>query len=263
MSELQLTVETIKNYFDSEDSFPVAFDDTWKWLEYSRKDNALVAFMACEFEEGLDFICTPEKSGIVNRNTYSLSCDCLKEWGMMSKTPNGKIIRKYFLECEKIAKDTYKQVAIYKEVDNLVKRLKEIEQLSPVLYQYALSSLGGEPIQQSLDASLVANRLGLAFNKQIKAFEILSDATSPEAFDKLKAAYYQLAKDYQSLMLANNVRMPSIEPDRDREIERIMDKQKLAELSYENSILKEENKLLHLILHAANIDPLPFQKKKR
>jgi hypothetical protein len=86
--------------------------------------------------------------------------------------------------------------------NDAVCRLKEVEKLHPVTFQQAVIALGLDAGNQleALNTSLIANRLGLAFNKQIKAFEKLSDATSPEAFDALKESYYKLAEDHAELL---------------------------------------------------------------
>lgn len=109
MSIIAFTVELAQSLLDSAEEFPVNFDDAWQWLEYSRKDVAKRNFMSCGFVEGIDFeirICAElrPQGGYSNREEIRLTCDCVKQWGMMSGTPKGKEIRLYFLQCEKTAK---------------------------------------------------------------------------------------------------------------------------------------------------------------
>lgn len=49
---------------------------------------------------------------------YMLTIDCFKEMGMLAKTEKGKEIRRYFLECEKLAKT--QQPAITVEMFNVL-----------------------------------------------------------------------------------------------------------------------------------------------
>jgi phage anti-repressor protein len=97
---------------NSADAFPVDFDRAWQWLGFSRKDNAKSSLMDCDFTEGIDFLIkqeleTPTVTGWVNPKPLEriqLTVDCFKTWGMMVGTEQGKQVRKYFLECERVAK---------------------------------------------------------------------------------------------------------------------------------------------------------------
>lgn len=89
--------EIAKNLVASTDQFPVDFDDAWEWLEYSRKDNAKTNFLKCGFVEGIDFQVSflNGKNPLGGRPTevIKMTCECLKQWGMMSGTAKGKEIR--------------------------------------------------------------------------------------------------------------------------------------------------------------------------
>lgn len=144
-----------------------------------------------------------------------------------------------------------------KKADSAISVLKEVQTMHPVTYQMALQSL--EINQNALEladtSSLVANRLGLAFNKQLKAFEAIQDATSPEAFDSLREAYYKLAEQHAEL-LKLKTQPPTIEyvekpVVKTEYVERIVEKivevpsgNSLVEfaLRSENQDLKAENK---------------------
>jgi hypothetical protein len=96
-----------KDLFDSTDEFPVNFDFAWQWLEYSNKANAK-RFLVENLEKGIDFDIFFEELGTLAvprpPEKISLSVEGFKNWGMMSRTDTGRIIRKYFVECEKVAK---------------------------------------------------------------------------------------------------------------------------------------------------------------
>lgn len=96
---------------NSVDTFPVDFDRAWQWLGFSRKDKAKRSLLSSDFEEGLDYIVSlpfnGELDGWQNPNPQEvirLSVEAFKTWGMMVGTEQGKQVRKYFLECERVAK---------------------------------------------------------------------------------------------------------------------------------------------------------------
>jgi anti-repressor protein len=53
MTEFNLNVA--QSLVESNEKFPVDFDDAWQWLEYSRKDNAKTNLLKCGFVEEIDF----------------------------------------------------------------------------------------------------------------------------------------------------------------------------------------------------------------
>jgi phage anti-repressor protein len=108
--------------------FPVNFDDAWQWLGYSRKDAALRAFLSFNFSENIDFHISVENSGGRPTNDYSLSIECFKDWAMMSQTSQGKLVRQYFRECEKIAKAAAKPMTPAQQFLFLAQQAVEQEQ---------------------------------------------------------------------------------------------------------------------------------------
>lgn len=99
----------------SNDEYPIDFDDAWKWLGFSRKDSAKRHFLSCGFVEGVDYVILhltvesdnhvglspQEKAVLQNKKDIKLAIDCFKSWAMMAGTSQGKKVRLYFLECEK------------------------------------------------------------------------------------------------------------------------------------------------------------------
>jgi phage anti-repressor protein len=93
----------------STDPFPVDFDRGWQWIGYKRKDTAKDALTA-NFEKGVDYAISFSSQ---NRKTsrggrpkeiISLTVDAFKAFCMMAGTEKGKEVRRYFIECERIAK---------------------------------------------------------------------------------------------------------------------------------------------------------------
>jgi phage anti-repressor protein len=100
--------ELAMQLIESTEDFPVDFDVAWQWIEYSRKDSAKRHFLQSNFLKGIDyniFHTTVENSnGGRPTENILLSVECFKMWCMMANTQQGLLVRKYFLECEKIAK---------------------------------------------------------------------------------------------------------------------------------------------------------------
>jgi anti-repressor protein len=92
---------------NSADAFPVDFDRAWQWLGYSEKRVAK-QFLLKNLELDLDYlVLQPQLATFdVPRPTEQirLTVEAFKTWGMMAGTEQGKQVRKYFLECERVAK---------------------------------------------------------------------------------------------------------------------------------------------------------------
>jgi phage anti-repressor protein len=103
---MELSHELALALVQATDPFPVDFDDAWQWIGYSSKQKAKTKLIN-NFEEGIDFLTGWVKSPQGGRPSESiqLSVECLKAFGMMAGTAKGKEIRRYFLECEQLAKE--------------------------------------------------------------------------------------------------------------------------------------------------------------
>lgn len=96
---------------NSVDDYPVDFDEGWRWLGYATKQKAEKKLKQ-NFEEGSDYTLNQmvkrvegnNGGGSTRYNQIMLTVDCFKSLGMMAGTEQGKLIRKYFIECEKVAK---------------------------------------------------------------------------------------------------------------------------------------------------------------
>ncbi|HYX15676.1 MAG TPA: hypothetical protein VE944_15170, partial [Nostoc sp.] len=121
----EFTLELAQQLHDSNQI--VDFDWAWQVLGYSRKDSAKRTLVSY-FERDLDYFTqspeeSPEalphdifhfevensKSGRPVEKIY-LTVECFKEMGMLAKSEEGKQIRKYFLTCEAIAKQSVKAI---------------------------------------------------------------------------------------------------------------------------------------------------------
>ena len=113
MAILPFSQDIALSLYNSADSHPIDLDDAWQWLGYNQKSDCL-SKLKSNFESGLDFSAKRLKSATGGRPSICimLSVDCFKSMGMMTGTSQGKAIRKYFLECEKIAKSKLSQPAL-------------------------------------------------------------------------------------------------------------------------------------------------------
>lgn len=62
------------------------------------------------FEEGVDYVGCKEFNTLANQELidYALTVDTAKHWAMMQRSERGMQARKYFLECERVAKESNK-----------------------------------------------------------------------------------------------------------------------------------------------------------
>ena len=122
---MNFNIELAQSLLDSSDEFPVELDAAWQWLGYSTKQKA-VNTLESYFEENVDYIFkvsglssqdkinqqVKKPTGRRSSHLYSLTTNCLKEFGMIARTSQGKLIRGYFLECERLAKQAITQQPI-------------------------------------------------------------------------------------------------------------------------------------------------------
>jgi hypothetical protein len=119
------TLETAQELFDSNQI--IDFDWAWQVLGYARKANAKKTLVRY-FEEEFDYFVQPpnkspeslpcelypleQKNSNAGRPTEKiyLTVECFKEMGMLSESEAGKKIRKYFLRCEAIAKESFRVI---------------------------------------------------------------------------------------------------------------------------------------------------------
>jgi phage anti-repressor protein len=150
MTHTTFSIELAQSLFDSEEQYPVDFNVAWKWLGYSRKDSCL-RMLLNNFLENEDFTVSfepPQDCGLGSFEyvqpqptiNYKLTNDCLKMLGMLAKTEKGKLVRQYFLQCEKTLKATAKLLGVTgngEVIDNeLIANMQtKIEQLESINYE--------------------------------------------------------------------------------------------------------------------------------
>ena len=131
---------------NSTDLFPADFEQAWRWIGYSTKQKAKNK-LANNFEERIDYTITQmvkrvegnRGGGSVQFESIRLTVDCFKSLGMMAGTQKGKEIRRYFLECEQIAKQA---VEVIPAQAAEIKRLELELQLIQAKQRYQDSAQG-------------------------------------------------------------------------------------------------------------------------
>jgi len=125
---MDLSQSLVLNFLQSDDEFPIDFDDAWGWIGYTRKESARIRLEG-NFEKGIDYITQSIASanaeamkGGQNRVLIFLTVDCFKSFCMMAGTNKGKEVRRYFLDCEKHLKQLLEQQAADKK-QHIVKAL--------------------------------------------------------------------------------------------------------------------------------------------
>ena len=130
------TVDKAMSLMVAEESgveFPVDLDNAWVWLGYSSKQ-ACLKKMKNNCSDGFDFsliqkdkpdnhagLSPQELGALASQVKYVLTVECFKSLGMMAGTEQGKVIRQYFLDCERQAKQAHVTVT------ELLRRIKELE----------------------------------------------------------------------------------------------------------------------------------------
>ena len=108
MTSLTFNQETAIALQSSGDDHPVDFDLAWVWLGYSTKASALRK-LKNNFDKDVDYstkwlsVAHSKGSTASRTQVIHLTIECFKSMGMIAGTAKGKEVRRYFLECEKVA----------------------------------------------------------------------------------------------------------------------------------------------------------------
>ncbi|MEH1956826.1 MAG: hypothetical protein V7K99_24535 [Nostoc sp.] len=101
MADLTFDKSIATSLYVSDDLHPIDLDDAWQWLGYTKKQTCLDN-LRNYFVDDMDFLRAGVKSGNGRpSDIYLLSVDCFKMLGMMAGTPQGKLIRQWFLDIER------------------------------------------------------------------------------------------------------------------------------------------------------------------
>lgn len=212
---------------ESEELFPVDLDQAFIWLGYTRKDTAKDKLTSM-FEEDLDYVYVRALPEADNHGTFSpqelgsksrkekiyLTIDAFKQMGMILGTARGKEIRKYFLQCEKVAKQitsispdlTQALLQMQEQLNSIVVSQVRLNQLEAQNEELQTASLAHPGCKEVLDKNADCNYpddLVLTV-KQYVTFKNLGSATFINTLSKRAAQYYRLAKQSDPLTNSRN-----------------------------------------------------------
>lgn len=108
----EISTDLVFSFYESDEEFPIDFNEAWNWLGFARKDTAKESLLNCGFTLDEDLRIDPEflnhaglmpqqKAAKSKLENIFLTVDCFKTWAMMANTAQGKVVRRYFLNCEK------------------------------------------------------------------------------------------------------------------------------------------------------------------
>jgi phage anti-repressor protein len=108
---MKFSHELALSLIQSTELFPVNFEEGWRWIGYSTKQKAKIKLLN-NFESGIDYLTEWVKNSCAGRpsESFQLTIDCFKSLAMMAGTERGKEVRKYFLKCERIAKQAVETI---------------------------------------------------------------------------------------------------------------------------------------------------------
>ena len=133
MLTVKFSRELALSMLQSSKEFPVDFDQGWRWIGYSTKQKARNKLFN-NFEVETDYIVLlthlvkQSGRGGHNREEIRLTVDCFKSLGMMAGTEKGKEIRRYFLKCERIAKQSVETISAQSQESERLKLELELTQ---------------------------------------------------------------------------------------------------------------------------------------
>lgn len=101
----------------SHQKFSVNFDEAWRWIGYSIKQKAYNKLTTNSEEVDYTLLQMVKRvegnrgGGSVHFGSIMLTIDAFKSLAMMAGTERGKEVRRYFFECERIAKKTVEVIS--------------------------------------------------------------------------------------------------------------------------------------------------------
>ena len=106
-----ISIQTIKTTFKGETVETINARELHKWLESKQDFSTWIKrrIKQCNFIENVDFASLHQKvereTGATSRTEYFISYDMAKHLCMLEKTESGHLVRMYFIEQEKIARN--------------------------------------------------------------------------------------------------------------------------------------------------------------
>lgn len=146
---------------ESQDEFPVDFDNAWKWVGFSTKGNAKRKLENSPLQAGVDYLSDRINNGDRGKpkEIIRLSTDAFKHFAMMANTERGHQVRQYMIEAEKALRSlvlSRPQVpktlpeALRLAADEAEKRMEAEKQLTKKTKQLEAAQPAIEYVQRSV-----------------------------------------------------------------------------------------------------------------
>ena len=106
-----ISIQAIKTNFNGETVETISARELHKWLESKQDFSTWIKrrIKQCNFIENIDFASLHQKvereTGATSKTEYFISYDMAKHLCMLEKTGSGHLVRMYFIEQEKIARN--------------------------------------------------------------------------------------------------------------------------------------------------------------
>ena len=167
----------------SVETFPVDFDDAWRWIGYSEKRAAL-RMLKNNFDASFDFLDKGTKSSDGGRPSewIVLTVDCFKSFCMMAGTQRGKEVRRYFLNCERQLKEESRLID---------QRISNLEQAIADLKAHPQKKLPAKPKKQFPPSTDAIDRIlkAIAVQPSSDSHQIAALAGMSESYVRRTLAY--------------------------------------------------------------------------
>lgn len=158
---IEFSQELAISLYQSTEKFPIDLEEASIWLNYYDKATAKRAFLNAKFIEGVDYrISTePTTTGISAnpKQKIGITIDAFKMWSMMSGTEQGKKVRLYFLECEKISKQVTEIVnpALLEVLTSMQKEMKFLSERTQKLDSMEKATSNNKGIKGVIDTEVL------------------------------------------------------------------------------------------------------------
>ena len=201
------------------EQFPVPFEAAWAIAGYSTKASAKRALTDLTEDEDFSTMLLKSNGGRSSR-VFSLTCDAFKDFCLMAKTDQGKLIRKYFIDAEKKWKLTQQiapQIANEVEMMHMKIELAKIEaqkefaiaqakqaDLQLVQFRHTIVSTAPEYVQQKVLGFSVVEKVEYRDRLVNNSGNVLDDGstvTKKELCQRLGFIAKGGAPDYKRLNL--------------------------------------------------------------
>ena len=216
------SIETAITLVESGVDFPVDFDDLWQWVEYSRKDNALVVLQK-EMVESIDFIISLQtqenkNGGLSGRPTtkYYMTVESAKHFAMLARTPKGKQVRNYFIEAERRMRMLEKErvqpaaelsvnelaarltLALTSEVQELKAKVEVVEQQSTDVLHQVEKLTATKRFREVKASRAKPNSYRNRIDSEVEDIALNNKVPKQDVYKQLYAHYYALNPQHDS-----------------------------------------------------------------